>query len=120
MAAAIIECMFDTLPLDPAAFSDADDAAVVAAIEDWARIEAAAGAQDASALEEIKRIAIKQLRMIAIGVAGWRSGRLRLRRNGTPVVKSPGNELEFCLGDRAVGSAAWLARLPNPPGRRPT
>src|ERR1700676_4579871 len=83
-------------------------------------IEAIEDAQDASALEEIKRIAIKQLRMIAIGVAGWRSGRLRLRRNGTPVVKSPGNELEFCLGDRAVGSAAWLARLPNPPGRRPT
>jgi hypothetical protein len=45
VAAAIIECMFDTLPLDPAAFSDADDAAVVAAIEDWARIEAAAGAR---------------------------------------------------------------------------
>jgi hypothetical protein len=45
VAAAIIECMFDTLPLDPAAFSDADDAAVVAAIEDWARVEAAAGAR---------------------------------------------------------------------------
>jgi hypothetical protein len=37
-------------------------------------IEAIEDAQDASALEEIKRIAIKQLRMIAIGVAGWRSG----------------------------------------------
>jgi hypothetical protein len=36
--------------------------------------EAIEDAQDASALEEIKRIAIKQLRMIAIGVAGWRSG----------------------------------------------
>jgi AcrR family transcriptional regulator len=35
--------------------------------------EAIEDAQDASALEEIKRIAIKQLRMIAIGVAGWRS-----------------------------------------------
>jgi hypothetical protein len=30
--------MFDTLELGPAAFSDADDAAVVAAIEDWARV----------------------------------------------------------------------------------
>ena len=36
--------------------------------------EAIEDAQDASAPEEIKRIAIKQLRMIAIGVAGWRSG----------------------------------------------
>jgi hypothetical protein len=36
--------------------------------------EAIEDAQDASALEEIKRIAIKQLRIIAIGVAGWRSG----------------------------------------------
>jgi hypothetical protein len=36
-------------------------------------MEAIEDAQDASALEEIKRIAIKQLRMIAI-VAGWRSG----------------------------------------------
>ena len=35
--------------------------------------EAIEDAQDAAALEEIKRIAIKQLRMIAIGVAGWRS-----------------------------------------------
>lgn len=35
--------------------------------------EAIEDAQDASALEEIKRIATKQLRMIAIGVAGWRS-----------------------------------------------
>jgi AcrR family transcriptional regulator len=30
-------------------------------------------AQDASALAEIKRIAVKQLRMIAVGSAGWRS-----------------------------------------------
>ncbi|MCB0948243.1 MAG: TetR family transcriptional regulator [Mycobacterium sp.] len=29
---------------------------------------------DPATIEEIKRIAIKQLRMIAIGVAGWRSG----------------------------------------------
>ncbi|MCW2651211.1 MAG: hypothetical protein QOE41_2945 [Mycobacterium sp.] len=36
--------------------------------------EAIEDAQDASTLGEIKRIAIKQLRMIAIGVAGWRSG----------------------------------------------
>jgi len=35
--------------------------------------EAIEDAQDASALEEIKRVAIKQLRMIAIGVADWRS-----------------------------------------------
>jgi AcrR family transcriptional regulator len=38
--------------------------------------EAIEDAKDAAALEEIKRIAIKQLRMIAIGVAGWRSDRL--------------------------------------------
>ena len=36
--------------------------------------EAIEDAQDAAALEEIKRIAIKQLRMIAIGVDSWRSG----------------------------------------------
>ncbi|HUO38836.1 MAG TPA: TetR family transcriptional regulator [Mycobacterium sp.] len=35
--------------------------------------EAIEDAQDPAALEEIKRIATKQLRMIAIGVAGWRS-----------------------------------------------
>jgi AcrR family transcriptional regulator len=35
--------------------------------------EAIEDAQDASALAEIKRIAVKQLRMIAIGVSGWRS-----------------------------------------------
>jgi len=35
--------------------------------------EAIEDAQDAAVLEEIKRIAIKQLRMIAIGVASWRS-----------------------------------------------
>jgi AcrR family transcriptional regulator len=36
--------------------------------------EAIEDAQDAAALEEIKRVAVKQLRMIAVGVAGWRSG----------------------------------------------
>jgi AcrR family transcriptional regulator len=35
--------------------------------------EAIEDAQDATALEEIKRIAVKQLRMIGVGVAGWRS-----------------------------------------------
>ncbi len=35
--------------------------------------EAIGDAQSAEALEEIRRIAVKQLRMIAIGVAGWRS-----------------------------------------------
>lgn len=35
--------------------------------------EAIEDAQDTAALAEIKRIAIKQLRMIAIGVNGWRS-----------------------------------------------
>ncbi|MDT5365697.1 MAG: hypothetical protein QOC62_128 [Mycobacterium sp.] len=53
VSAAIIECMFDTLPLDLAAFSDADDAAVVAAIEDWARVEAAAGARRLAAIAEL-------------------------------------------------------------------
>jgi AcrR family transcriptional regulator len=35
--------------------------------------EAIEDAQAAAALGEIKRIAVKQLRMIAVGVAGWRS-----------------------------------------------
>lgn len=35
--------------------------------------EAIEDAQDAAALADIKRIAVKQLRMIAIGVSGWRS-----------------------------------------------
>jgi AcrR family transcriptional regulator len=35
--------------------------------------EAIEDASDAAALEEIKRTAVKQLRMIAVGVAGWRS-----------------------------------------------
>jgi len=35
--------------------------------------EAIEDAQSAEALEEIRRIAVKQLRMIAVGVAGWRS-----------------------------------------------
>jgi len=35
--------------------------------------EAIEDANDATALEEIRRIAIKQLRLIAVGVAGWRS-----------------------------------------------
>lgn len=35
--------------------------------------EAIEDASSSEALEEIRRIAIKQLRMIAVGVAGWRS-----------------------------------------------
>lgn len=35
--------------------------------------EAIEDASDAAALAEIKRIAVKQLRMIVVGVAGWRS-----------------------------------------------
>lgn len=35
--------------------------------------EAIEDAHDQAALDEIKRVAIKQLRMIAVGVAGWRS-----------------------------------------------
>lgn len=35
--------------------------------------EAISDAQDPAALAEIKRIAVKQLRMIAIGITGWRS-----------------------------------------------
>lgn len=35
--------------------------------------EAIEDAQSAEALEEIRRTAVKQLRMIAVGVAGWRS-----------------------------------------------
>jgi hypothetical protein len=45
--------MFDTPRLDPAALSDADDAAVVAAIEQWAREEAAAGARRLRAIAEL-------------------------------------------------------------------
>jgi hypothetical protein len=35
--------------------------------------EATEDAHDAVALEEIKRIAVKQLRMIAVAAASWRS-----------------------------------------------
>src|SRR5689334_22996684 len=35
--------------------------------------EAIEDANDAAAIEEIKRTAVKQLRMIAVGVSGWRS-----------------------------------------------
>ncbi len=35
--------------------------------------EAIEDAQGAEALAEIRRTAVKQLRMIAVGVAGWRS-----------------------------------------------
>jgi AcrR family transcriptional regulator len=35
--------------------------------------EAIEDAHDPAAIDEIKRIAVKQLRMIAVGVAGWRS-----------------------------------------------
>ena len=35
--------------------------------------ETAEDASDPSALEEIKRTAVKQMRMIAVGVRGWRS-----------------------------------------------
>jgi hypothetical protein len=35
--------------------------------------EAIEDATDAAAIDEIKRIAVKQLRMIAVGVGGWRS-----------------------------------------------
>ena len=35
--------------------------------------EAIEDASDATALEEIKRTAVKQLRMIVVGIADWRS-----------------------------------------------
>ncbi|MGE2728619.1 TetR family transcriptional regulator [Mycolicibacterium vaccae] len=35
--------------------------------------EAIEDTQDQAALEEIKRVAVKQLRMIVVGIAGWRS-----------------------------------------------
>ena len=35
--------------------------------------EAIEDANDATAIEGIKRTAVKQLRMIAVGVSGWRS-----------------------------------------------
>ena len=38
-----------------------------------AAFEAIEDAQSGEALEDIRRIAVKQLRMIAIGIAGWRS-----------------------------------------------
>jgi len=38
-----------------------------------ATAEAIEDAQSAEALEEIRRVAVKQLRMITIGIAGWRS-----------------------------------------------
>ena len=36
--------------------------------------EAIEDANDAAAIDEIKRTAVKQLRMIVVGVSGWRSG----------------------------------------------
>lgn len=36
--------------------------------------EAVEDAKDAAALEDIRRTAVKQLRMIVVGIAGWRSG----------------------------------------------
>ncbi len=36
--------------------------------------EAIEDAQDVAAQDEIRRVAVKQLRMIVVGVAGWRSG----------------------------------------------
>lgn len=36
--------------------------------------EAIEDAPDDAAIDEIKRVAVKQLRMIVVGVAGWRSG----------------------------------------------
>jgi hypothetical protein len=35
--------------------------------------EAIEDAHDRAAIDEIKRIAVKQLRMIVVGVTGWRS-----------------------------------------------
>jgi len=35
--------------------------------------EATEDAQSTEALEDIRRLAVKQLRMIAIGIGGWRS-----------------------------------------------
>jgi hypothetical protein len=35
--------------------------------------EATEDAQSTEALEDIRRLAVKQLRMIAVGIAGWRS-----------------------------------------------
>lgn len=45
--------MFERLPLALEAYRDADDAALVEAIEDWARVEAAAGARRLAAIAEL-------------------------------------------------------------------
>ena len=45
--------MFDDLPLQPAALRDAADDAVAAAVEGWARVEAAAGARRLAAVAEL-------------------------------------------------------------------
>jgi hypothetical protein len=45
--------MFDSLPPEPDALRSADDATVVAAIEEWARIEAAASARRLDAIAEL-------------------------------------------------------------------
>ena len=49
----MIECMFDSLAAGPLELSDAEDAAVVAAITEWARIEATAGARRLQAIAEL-------------------------------------------------------------------
>lgn len=55
----ILEHVFDSPPPGPETLADADDASVVAAIEEWARLESAAGARRLSAIAELatRRIA---------------------------------------------------------------
>jgi hypothetical protein len=63
----ILEHVFDIVPPEPEALRGADDEAVVAAIEEWNRIEAAANARRLDAIAELTADA-------AIGRASGRRG----------------------------------------------
>ncbi len=70
----ILEYMFDRLPGEPETLSHADDAAVVAAIEEWARLEAAAGARRLAAIAELTtRRCDKQGKRAQWACDGWDS-----------------------------------------------
>ncbi|MFZ0832923.1 MAG: DUF222 domain-containing protein, partial [Mycobacterium sp.] len=66
--------MFETLPLALEALGDADDAALVAAVEGWARVEAAAGARRLAAIAELtSRRCDKEGTRAAWACDGWDS-----------------------------------------------
>ncbi len=55
MPLAIVEHMFDWLPVDPAALAGVDDAGLIDAVAGWARLSAAADARKYAAIAELER-----------------------------------------------------------------